>query len=115
MKKYVAKRLGISVLTLLAILLILFLMLEFMPGSPFNDEKLNEAQVAILNAKYGLDKPVVFRFRSVLYNFQEYFHYHSSGNQTSNFCPHRRPGSVTGNDYRFDFRYRGSIKAQYHF
>lgn len=68
MKKYVAKRIGISVLTLLAILLILFLMLEFMPGSPFNDEKLNEAQIAILNAKYGLDKPVVIRFFNYVKN-----------------------------------------------
>lgn len=62
MKKYVVKRIGISIITLMAILLILFLMLEFMPGSPFNDEKLNEAQVALLNAKYGLDQPVIIRF-----------------------------------------------------
>ena len=31
-----------------------------MPGSPFNDEKLSEEQKALLYAKYGLDKPVVF-------------------------------------------------------
>jgi oligopeptide transport system permease protein len=61
-RKYVLKRLGISVLILLAILLILFLMLEVMPGSPFNDEKLSQAQKAIINAKYGLDQPVFVRF-----------------------------------------------------
>ena len=62
MKKYLFKRIAISIGTLLAILLILFLMLEFMPGSPFNDEKLTADQVALLNQKYGLDKPVVVRF-----------------------------------------------------
>ena len=37
-------------------------MLEFMPGSPFNDEKLTADQVQLLNTKYGLDKPIVVRF-----------------------------------------------------
>ncbi len=62
MKKYILKRLGMSVVILLAILLILFLMLEVMPGSPFNDEKLTESQRVIINAKYGLDQPVFIRF-----------------------------------------------------
>lgn len=62
MKKYIAKRVIISVITLLVILLILFLMLELMPGSPFNDEKLTDAQRAVLNAKYGLDQPIIIRF-----------------------------------------------------
>ena len=33
-----------------------------MPGSPFNDEKLTADQIAVLNAKYGLDKPILTRF-----------------------------------------------------
>lgn len=68
MKKYILKRIAISVATLLVILLILFLMLEFMPGSPFNDEKLTADQVAVLNSKYGLDKPVLVRFGNYLKN-----------------------------------------------
>lgn len=68
MKKYLLKRIAISMATLLAILLILFLMLEFMPGSPFNDEKLTVDQVALLNAKYGLDKPVFIRFINYVKN-----------------------------------------------
>ena len=43
MKKYVTKRLLISIMTLLVILFVLFLMLSLLPGSPFNDEKLPEA------------------------------------------------------------------------
>ena len=66
MKKYLLKRIAISIATLLAILLILFLMLEFMPGSPFNDEKLTADQVALLNQKYGLDKPMIVRFFNYL-------------------------------------------------
>ncbi|WP_139902600.1 ABC transporter permease [Clostridium thermarum] len=68
MKKYLLKRIAISVATLMAILLILFLMLEFMPGSPFNDEKLTADQIALLNAKYGLDKPVFIRFFNYVKN-----------------------------------------------
>lgn len=68
MKKYLLKRIAISMATLLAIFLILFLMLEFMPGSPFNDEKLTVDQVALLNAKYGLDKPVFIRFINYVKN-----------------------------------------------
>ncbi len=62
MRRYILKRVVISVVTLLVILLVLFLMLELMPGSPFNDEKLTESQRALLNAKYGLDKPIFVRF-----------------------------------------------------
>ncbi len=68
MKKYLLKRIAISIVTLLAILIILFLMLEFMPGSPFNDEKLTADQIALLNAKYGLDKPVMIRFFNYVKN-----------------------------------------------
>lgn len=66
MSKYILKRIGMSVVTLLVILFLLFLMLEFMPGSPFNDEKLTEAQRALLNAKYGLDQPFIQRFLNYL-------------------------------------------------
>ncbi len=62
MKKYILKRLLTSVFTLLAILLVLFILMQLMPGSPFNDEKLNDAQRAALRAKYGLDQPIVVQF-----------------------------------------------------
>ena len=68
MKKYILKRVGLSVVILLAILLILFLMLELMPGSPFNDEKLNDTQRAIISAKYGLNQPVMVRFFKYVFN-----------------------------------------------
>ena len=62
MKKYVAKRVITAVFTLLVILLVLFILMQLMPGSPFNDEKLTADQKAALYAKYGLDQPVVIQF-----------------------------------------------------
>jgi oligopeptide transport system permease protein len=62
MARYIGKRLLISVITLFVILLVLFLLLQFMPGSPFNDQKLSPEQVAQLKEKYGLDKPVIVQF-----------------------------------------------------
>ncbi len=62
MKKYIGKRVLTSIFTLLVILLVLFILMQLMPGSPFNDEKLNDSQRAALYAKYGLDQPVVIQF-----------------------------------------------------
>lgn len=68
MKKYIAKRMFVSIITILIILLLLFCILQFMPGSPFNDEKLSEAQVQVLNQKYGLDQPIVIQFVNYVKN-----------------------------------------------
>lgn len=68
MKKYVLKRLIIAAVTIFVILFLLYAMLEFMPGSPFNDEKMTEAQLQMLNQKYGLDKPFLVRFFTYLKN-----------------------------------------------
>lgn len=62
MKKYALKRILTSIFTLLAILLVLFILMQLMPGSPFNDEKLNDDQRAALYVKYGLDQPVAVQF-----------------------------------------------------
>lgn len=62
MKKYIFKRVLTSFFTLLAILLVLFILMKLMPGSPFNDEKLTMDQKEALYAKYGLDQPIVTQF-----------------------------------------------------
>ncbi len=67
-KKYVLKRIVTAVMTLLVILLVLFILMQLMPGSPFNDEKLNDSQRAALYAKYGLDKPVLVQFVNYVKN-----------------------------------------------
>ena len=62
MKKYILRRVLISLATLMVIILVLFLLMDLMPGTPFNDEKLTDAQLALLYEKYGLDKPLIVRF-----------------------------------------------------
>ena len=63
MLRYILKRVFWSIATLLIILFILFLLLQFMPGTPFDDEKLTEAQKILMYAKYGLDQPFWLRFK----------------------------------------------------
>ena len=62
MRKYIMKRIILAAVALFIILLSLFLLLSFLPGSPFNSQKLSPDQVEILNAKYGLDRPLPERF-----------------------------------------------------
>ena len=57
MLKYTLKRVFWALVTLLVILFVLFLLLELLPGSPFNDERLTPEQIAVLKQSYGLDKP----------------------------------------------------------
>jgi len=68
MRKYIFKKLMLSIVTLFVIVLVLFLLMELMPGSPFNNDKLSEAQKAALAKAYGLDKPVMVRFFLYLRN-----------------------------------------------
>ena len=69
MKKFVLKRTCIALLTVFLILLLLFLMLDFMPGAPFNnEEKMSAEQIADLYHKYGLDQPIINRFFLYLKN-----------------------------------------------
>ena len=44
MKTYVKKRVAVAAVSLLAVLLLLFLLMDFLPGTPFNDEKLGAAR-----------------------------------------------------------------------
>ena len=66
--KYIGKRLLISLGTLFVILVVLFLVVKLLPGSPFNNEKLSEAQRAAIEAKYGLDQPLVTQFITYVKN-----------------------------------------------
>lgn len=62
MLKYIMKRVAISLVTLFIILTILFIMIKSLPGTPFNSEKMSDAQIAIANAKYGFDKPLLVQY-----------------------------------------------------
>ncbi len=68
MLRYALKRVIMALITLFIIVLILFILLRVMPGSPFTNDKLTEAQVAAMYAKYGLDKPIIQQFFIYLKN-----------------------------------------------
>ncbi|UUX33714.1 ABC transporter permease [Fundicoccus culcitae] len=68
MNKYLIRRFFISLATLLLIIFILFLLLQLMPGSPFNDERISPAQRELMDIRYGLDKPVLVQFFNYVKN-----------------------------------------------
>lgn len=68
MSKYLIRRVLISLATLLLIVFILFMLLQFMPGSPFNDERITPQQRELMDIRYGLDKPVLVQFFNYVKN-----------------------------------------------
>ena len=68
MGKYILKRVLMAIVTLLVIVCTMFLLLRFMPGSPFDDEMLTEKQVAIMMEAYGLDQPFYIQFLNYVGN-----------------------------------------------
>jgi oligopeptide transport system permease protein len=71
MKKYILKRVIMAIVTLLIITFVLFLLLQFMPGSPFNDEKLSAEQRVALNEKYGLDQPLLVQYGKYVFHLAQ--------------------------------------------
>lgn len=66
MVKYIAKRIGLAIVTIWAVATITFFLMKLVPGGPFLSEKAISPQAtAALEAKYGLDKPL----------FQQYLTY----------------------------------------
>ncbi len=63
MVKYVVKRVFLAVVTIFLVCLITFFAMNAVPGGPFNGEKAkSEAIIQVLNARFGLDKPVGVQF-----------------------------------------------------
>ena len=56
MLKYCLKRIGMAAATILPTIILLFFLLQLLPGSPFNNERLTDEQKQQLEEKYGLDK-----------------------------------------------------------
>ncbi|MCC3681766.1 ABC transporter permease [Staphylococcus epidermidis] len=82
MTKYVLKRLAYKFESLFIVITITFFLMKLMPGSPFNDTKLNAQQKEILNEKYGLNDPVALQYVNYLKNvvtgdFGNSFQYHN--------------------------------------
>ncbi len=62
MKKYILKRIAMSLLTLLLITFVLFVLVRIMPGNPFPSERMSAEQIASRRAEMGLDDPILVQF-----------------------------------------------------
>ena len=62
MRKYVAKRILMSVLTLFLIIFVLFVLIRIMPGNPFPVERMSAEMILQKRAELGLDKPILIQF-----------------------------------------------------
>ena len=58
MLKYILKRILTSIVTIWAVITIVFFLVRIMPGGPFESEKITPQMKEVLNEKYGLDKPM---------------------------------------------------------
>ncbi|MGM9943359.1 MAG: oligopeptide ABC transporter permease [Lysinibacillus sp.] len=68
MTRYILGRIGYMFITLFIIISLSFVLMETLPGSPFNDERLPLSQKELLYEKYGLDQPVAVRYVTYLKN-----------------------------------------------
>ena len=63
MLRYFLKRVAYAVLTLFLLITLTFFMMRLLPGDPFTGDKaISETAMANMEAKYGLDKPVVVQY-----------------------------------------------------
>jgi oligopeptide transport system permease protein len=67
--RFFAYRIGYMVITLFVIITITFLLMNLLPGTPYQDQsRLTAIQVQMLNEKYGLNKPLGERYLNYLGN-----------------------------------------------
>ena len=67
MVKFVLKRLGMMLIAMFMIILLTFVIMHSVPGSPFTNTKgVPEEVIAAMEAKYGLDQPYYVQFFSYL-------------------------------------------------
>lgn len=72
MFKFILKRVLEAIPTLLVLITVSFFMMRFAPGNPFSSERALPPEVmANIEAKYGLDKPVLQQYFSYLGNLAQ--------------------------------------------
>ena len=68
MAKYILKRIGMSVITILLLITVVFFLVRLMPGDPFSNGKMTAEIQANLEAYYGFDKPLPVQYLTYLNN-----------------------------------------------
>ena len=59
MLKYVTKRVVAAILTVFALVTIVFFLVRLMPGEPFTSAKLTKEVAENMNSYYGFDNPIL--------------------------------------------------------
>ncbi len=62
MVRYVLKRIGFAILTMYIASTVLFILLQFMPGKPWDQAKATPEQKATLTDQFDLDEPAVLQY-----------------------------------------------------
>ncbi|WHZ58885.1 oligopeptide ABC transporter permease [Metabacillus hrfriensis] len=68
MVKYLGQRMIYMLITLILIASFTFFLMKLIPGTPFNNGKLSDAQVEIMKDNYGLDQPVPVQYFTYMTN-----------------------------------------------
>ena len=64
---YILKRIGLAILTIWVVITVTFFVMRAVPGGPFLSEKaISESAMKALEAKYGLDKPLLVQYGTYL-------------------------------------------------
>ena len=73
MWKFIVRRVLSAVVTIFLIASLTFVLMRFVPGSPFNSEKgLPPSVIEALNKKYGLDKPMLDQYITYMKNVAKF-------------------------------------------
>ncbi|MDY4510638.1 ABC transporter permease [Streptococcus hyovaginalis] len=68
MIKYILKRLAILLVTLWVVITLSFFLMQVMPGTPYNNPRLTDEMIALMNKQYGLDKPIWQQYLKYLFD-----------------------------------------------
>ena len=64
---YILKRIGLALLTVWVVITVTFFVMHAVPGGPFMSEKaISESAMKALEAKYGMDKPLMVQYLTYL-------------------------------------------------
>ncbi len=97
MAKYILKRILMMILTIFIVTALTFVMMQWMPGSPFNNPKLSASQIAQLSKQYGLNKPIWQQFLNYIVNAAHFnfgTSYINTGQSVSLMISQRLPVSM---------------------
>ena len=84
MTAYILRRLAVAIPTLLLLIVFSFILMEAAPGSPFDTERgVPPAVLANLEAKYGLDRPMIERMGIYVWNVVTQFDFGPSFTYTN--------------------------------